>query len=117
MKAEMALVREAGAERDLGHAELAVCPQELLRPFNTARDHILVRRQPGGRLELPREVIRAEMDDRRHLRQGRIAFEIFHNVLNDPAELVVWKYTVRRGQLPIGTRDMADQVNGQNRGE
>lgn len=68
----MALVREAGAERDLGHAELAVCPQELLRPFNTARDHILVRRQPGGRLELPREVIRAEMDDRRHLRQGRI---------------------------------------------
>jgi hypothetical protein len=33
----------------------------VLRSFNPARDHILVRRQPGGRLELPREVIGAEM--------------------------------------------------------
>ena len=34
----MALIREAGAERDLGQPELAVCPQELLRSFNAARD-------------------------------------------------------------------------------
>ena len=48
----MALIREAGAERDLGQAEFAVCPQEVLRSFNAARDHILARRQLGGRLEL-----------------------------------------------------------------
>ena len=69
MKAEMALVREAGAERDVGHAEPAACQQEFLRSLDTARDHILVRRQPGGRLELPREVIGAEMHDGRHLLQ------------------------------------------------
>ncbi len=50
------------------------------------------------------------MDDRRHLLQRRTAFEIFHNVLNDPAELVTWKCTVRRHQLPARTRDMTDQV-------
>ena len=57
------------------------------------------------------------MDDRRHLLQRRTAFEIFHNVLNDPAELVTWKCTVRRHQLPARTRDMTDQVDGQNIGE
>src|SRR5262249_944987 len=69
LKAKMALVREAGAKRDLGQAEFAVCPQEVLRLFDAARDHILVRRQPGGRLELPREVKGAEIDDGRHLLQ------------------------------------------------
>jgi hypothetical protein len=54
----MALVREADAERNLRQADLAVSPQEVLRSFNAARNHILVRRQPGGRLELPREVCR-----------------------------------------------------------
>ncbi len=46
----MALICETGAERDLGQADLAISPQEFLRPFNAAREHILVRRQPGGRL-------------------------------------------------------------------
>ena len=50
LKAKMALIREAGAERDLGQAEPAVCPQEVLRSFNAAHEHILVRRQAGGRL-------------------------------------------------------------------
>ena len=44
LKAKMALIREAGAERDLGQAEPAVCPQEVLCPFNAARDYILMRR-------------------------------------------------------------------------
>jgi len=39
----MALVREAGADRDLGQTELAVCSQELLCPLNAAVDHVLVR--------------------------------------------------------------------------
>ena len=117
MKAEMALIREAGAERDLGQTELAVCPQEFLRSFNAARDHILVWRQPGGRLELPREVKGAEIDDGRHLFQRRTASEIFHDILNDPAELMAWQYAVGRRLQPAGTRDVTDQVNGQNRGE
>jgi hypothetical protein len=86
-------------------------------PFNAARDYILMRRQPGGCFELSRKVIGAEMDDRRHLLQGRIVSEIFHNVLNDPAELVAWKCTVRCDQLPLGTREVTNQVHGQNRGE
>jgi hypothetical protein len=42
VKTEMALIREAGAVRDLREAELAVCSQEELRSFNAPRDHILV---------------------------------------------------------------------------
>jgi len=57
MKAKMALIREAGAERDLGQAKLAACAQEVLRSCDGAGNYILVRRQPGGCLELPREVI------------------------------------------------------------
>ena len=45
VKGKLVLVREADAERDLHQAELAICPQELLRSFNAARDHILVRGQ------------------------------------------------------------------------
>jgi hypothetical protein len=43
VKGKFAFVREADAERDIHQAELAVCPQEVLRSFNAARDHILVR--------------------------------------------------------------------------
>jgi hypothetical protein len=106
MKAKMALIREAGTERDLRQPELAVYPQEVLRSFNAARNHILVRRQPRGCLELSCEMIRAEMDDGRHLFQLWTAFEIFHDVLNDRAELVVWEHTVRRRRLGAG--DMTD---------
>src|SRR5207253_7942936 len=76
LKAKMALIRETGAEHDLGQAEPTVCPQEVLRSFNAACDHILVRRQPGGCLELPREMKGAEMEDGRHSLQRRIASEI-----------------------------------------
>ena len=52
-----------------------------------------MRRQPGGCLELPREVIGAEMDDGRHLLQRRTASEIFHDVLNmgmSNGPVIVW---------------------------
>jgi len=39
VKGKMALVWEADAECDLRQADLAVCPQEVLRSFNAARDH------------------------------------------------------------------------------
>jgi hypothetical protein len=57
--------------------ELAVCSQEVLRSFNATSDDILVRRQSGGRLELARKVIGAELGDGSHLLQRRITFEIF----------------------------------------
>jgi hypothetical protein len=38
VKGELALVREADAERDVGQAEVIVCPQEVLCPFDAARD-------------------------------------------------------------------------------
>ena len=91
------MVQEPDAERDLRQAEFTVCPQEVLRPFNAARDYILVRRQPSGRFELPREVIGAEMNDGSHLLKRRTAFEIFHDVLDDGAELPVRKYAVGSG--------------------
>src|SRR5260221_3706522 len=117
VRGKMALVREAGAERALRQAELTVSPQEVLCSFNAARDHILVRRQPGARLELAREVIGAEMRDGSHLLQRGAASEIFHDVLNDRPELPARKYAVRRDRKPARIRRMADQVNGQNIGE
>jgi hypothetical protein len=52
---ELALVREAGVRGDLGRGKVAAL-QRLLGPFDSAHDDVLVRRQPGGRLELPREL-------------------------------------------------------------
>jgi len=42
---EVALIREAGARRDLGQCEVPVGVQELLRPLDPSRDDVLVRRQ------------------------------------------------------------------------
>src|SRR5262249_28737884 len=49
---ELALVREAGKHGDLRQGQVAAPLQEVLRPLDTAGDDVLVRRQPGGRLEL-----------------------------------------------------------------
>ena len=116
MKAEVALMCETTAERDFTQTYSAICTQEVLCSFDAARDYILVWRQSGGCFELPREMIRAEMDDGRHLVQRWTASEIFHDVLNDGAQLVVWEYTVRRRRLSLRTGDMPDQVNGQKSG-
>jgi hypothetical protein len=56
---ELALIREAGARRDLCPGEARPALQEFFGPFDAAGDDVLVRRQPGGRLELPREVVGA----------------------------------------------------------
>ena len=67
VKGKLALVRETGTERNLCQLELTVFPQEVLCSLNAARDDILVRCQTSCRLELPGEVIGAEMDDGSHL--------------------------------------------------
>src|SRR5262249_30078858 len=53
---ELALGREAGAGGDLRQGRVASMQQQL-GPFDAASDDVLVRRQPGGRLGLPGEVV------------------------------------------------------------
>jgi hypothetical protein len=60
--------------------------QELLGPLDSARDDVPVRRQPGGRLELPREMVGAEVGGRRHLLQGQAGVEVPLDGLDDGAE-------------------------------
>ena len=50
---EHTLVREASVHGDLRQGQVAAPLRELLGPLDAADDDVLVRRQPGGRLELP----------------------------------------------------------------
>src|SRR6516165_1209484 len=84
---ELALVREAGVRGDLRQREVASGLQELLGPLDAAQDDVLVRRQPGGPLELPDEVVGAEAGDSGHLLQGRAGVEVVLDELDDGAEL------------------------------
>src|SRR5262245_22542892 len=114
---ELALVREAGARRDLCQGEVKVLLQELLSPLDTAPEDVLVRRRPRGRLELPREVVGAEMGRRRHLPHGQAGVEVFLDVLDDGAELPPRERTVRpTGRGAAGGR-VANQVDGEQVGE
>jgi hypothetical protein len=61
--------------------------QELPGSLDAAGDDVLVRRQDGGRLELPREVVDADAGDPGQLRQARGGVEVFLDVLDDGAEL------------------------------
>src|SRR5262245_29617213 len=66
---KLALVREAGTGGDFRQGEVAFA-QELLRPLDAAGDDVLVRRQPGGPLELPGEVVGTEAGDGGQLLQA-----------------------------------------------
>jgi hypothetical protein len=66
---------------DLRQGQVRPGVQELPGPLDASQDHVLVRRQPGGGLELPREVVGVEADDRGQLRQGRAAVEVLLDVL------------------------------------
>ena len=55
MVGELALVGEAGVGGDTRQGTVASL-KESLGPFNAVYNDVLVRRQPGGHLELPREV-------------------------------------------------------------
>src|SRR6516164_4496059 len=84
---ELALVIEAGVRGDLRQREVASALQELLGPLDTAGDDVLVRRQAGGPLELPGEVVGAKTSDRGQLLQARAGVEVLLDVFNDGAEL------------------------------
>src|SRR6516225_4856981 len=83
---EFALVGEAGTGGDLRKGEVAFL-QEPLGPFDAAYDDVLVGGQPSSRLELPGEMVGAEVGDRGHLLQGRAGIEVLLDVLDDGAEL------------------------------
>src|SRR5262249_10227992 len=92
---ELALVREAGAAGHLRQGKVGSCLQEFLGSLDAAGDDVLVRRQPGGRLELPGEVVDAKMGRRGHLLQGQAGVEVFLDVLDDGPELPLRERTVR----------------------
>src|SRR5262249_46905266 len=82
---ELALVREAGVRADLRQGQVASRLQELLGPLDAAGDDVLVRRQAGGSLELSREVVGAEADEQRHLRESGAHIKVLLDVFNDGA--------------------------------
>src|SRR5262245_49661935 len=83
---ELALIREPGVRGDLRQGQFWSGLQELPGLLDAAQDDVLVRGQPGGPLELPGEVVRAEAGDGGHLLQGRAGVKVFLNVLDDGAE-------------------------------
>src|SRR5262245_2316868 len=114
---ELALVREAGAYRDLRQGEVRVLLQELLGPLDAAPEDVLVRRRPGRRLELPREVVGAEMGRRRDLFQGQAGVEVFLDVLDDGAKLPLRERAVRPTSRIPGGGGVANQVDGEQVGQ
>ena len=109
---ERALVRKPGVGGDLCQGEVAAALQELLCPFDAARDHVLMRRHPCGRLELPGEVVGAEPGDRGHFLQSRAGVEVLLDVLDDGTEPPPWQRAVSPALRPAGCLDMSDQVDG-----
>jgi hypothetical protein len=60
--------------------------RQLLGRLTRLAIAVLVRRQFGGPLELPREVVVAEMGDGSQLPQSQAGLEVFLHVLDDGAE-------------------------------
>src|SRR5262249_26083015 len=84
---EVALVREAGGRRNLCQGQVAILLKKFLRTLDTTGDDVLVRWLSCRDLELPREVVGAEVGDRCHLLQGQAGVEVFVDVLDDRSEL------------------------------
>src|SRR5262249_21604496 len=83
---ELTLIREPGVRGDLRQGQFGSGLEELPGPLDAARDDVLVRRQPGGGLELPREVVGAEAGDRGDLPQARAGAEVLLDVLDHGPE-------------------------------
>src|SRR5215831_1101673 len=84
---EVALIREPDTRRKLCQGEVTILLKELLRTLDATRDDVLVRRLSRRDLELPREVVGAEVGNRCHVLQGQAGVEVFVDVLDDRAEL------------------------------
>src|SRR5262249_26430809 len=86
---ELVLVPEAGARGDLRQGEVVASLPELLRPFDAAGHDVLVRGKPGGRLELPGEVVGAEAGDRGQLPQARAGVEVVLDAFQEDFPLLL----------------------------
>src|SRR5262249_20722021 len=113
---ELALVREPGVRGDLRQGEVAAL-QELPGPLDAAHEDVLVRRQPGGPLELPNEVVGAEAGDSGQLLQGRATVEVLLDVLDDGAELRPGERAGPPARGLAGRRNVPEQVDGQEVGQ
>src|SRR5262249_51538369 len=113
---ELALIREPGVRSDLRQGQFGSGLQELPGPLDAAQDDVLVRRQPGGPLELPDEVVGAEAGDRGQLLQGRATVEVFLDVLDDSAELRSGERAGSPARGLAGRQDVPDHADGQGRG-
>src|SRR5215468_1231130 len=100
---EVALVRETGGRRNLCQGAVAILLKELLRTLDTTGDNVLVWRLSCRDLELPREVVGAEMGDRCHVLQGQAGVEVFVDVLDDRAELRARERSVARARGLTGS--------------
>ena len=84
---EVALIREPDTRRKLCQGEVTISLKELLRTLDATGDNVLVRRLSRCDLELPREVVGAEMGDGRHVLQSQAGLEVVVDVVGDRAEL------------------------------
>src|SRR5262245_66516574 len=84
---EVALVRETSAGGNLCQGEVVILSKQLLRTLDATGNDVLVRRLSRHDLELPREVVGAEVANRRQVLQGQAGVELFVDVLDDRAEL------------------------------
>jgi hypothetical protein len=114
VRGELTLGREAGAGGDLRQGQVA--SQELLGPLDAAHDDVVVQRQPNGRLELPREVVDAEMGDGSQLLPCQAGLEVFLHVLDDGAEPRLGERAVPPARWLAGCQDVPEQVDGQMTG-
>src|SRR5262249_27171274 len=96
VRGDLALGPEAGAGGDLRRGQATL--QQLLGPLDVAGDDVLVRRQPGGPAELPREVVDPEMGDGSQLLQSQAGLEVFLPVLGDGVELPLAERAVPPGR-------------------
>src|SRR5215510_7365956 len=117
MVGELALVTEPGVRGHLRQGEVASGLQELLGPLDAAGDDVLVRRQSGGPLELPGEVVGTEAGDSGHLLQGRAGVQVFLDVLDDGAEPRSGERAAPPARGLAGRRNVPDQVDGQDVGQ
>src|SRR5262249_40692388 len=108
---EVALVREAGARRNLCQGEVAILLKELLRTLDATGDDVLVLRLSRRDLDLPRGVVGAEVGHRRHVLQGQAGVEVFVDILDDRAELRSRERSVSPARGPPGGQDVSDQVD------
>src|SRR5215470_1623406 len=114
---ELALIRELGVRGDLRQGQFGPGLQELPGPLDAAQDDVLVRRQPGGPLELRDEVVGTEAGDRGQLLQGRATVEVLLDVLDDGAEPRPGERAGSPARGLAGRKDMPDQVDSQDGGQ